>query len=268
MATSLAYAQCGITMSCVGTPKICAVQACLKSDAIKQQFEQQNSCKFQNKGLCGDKPIDGATQCCGKDENSGNAKIKDRQITQLDSKFDWASYQKECPNMRQSEGKPDGLWAQCVVGQRQNSATDDWPILVVQKNSVNPKVRPYCIDGCSTPRSVVKSLYNLGVFLVADKDNPSGFPGATFVGPCSSHDVCYQTCGPANDQDSCDNKLLAESLRACEAIPRNHVSIDVFGNSRSTFGACKNAANKMNTGLQFGGKNSLFIRKQQYCQCC
>ena len=268
MATNLVHAQCGVTMSCAGPPKACVEQVCFKNDASKLQYEQQNNYKFANKELCGDKPLDAATQCCGKDAKSGDAKIKSRQITQLDSNFDWASYQKECANMRQSEGKPDGLWAQCVIGKRQDPATDDWPILTVQKNFGNSNARPYCVDGCSTPRSVVNSLYNFGVFLVEDKENPSGFPGASFVGACSTHDVCYQTCGPSYDQDSCDNKLLSDSLHACEVIPRNHVSIDSFGDSRNTFAACRNAANKMNTGLQVGGKKAFSTRKQQYCQCC
>jgi hypothetical protein len=268
MGTPSAYAQCGITMSCGGPPKVCDVQVCFQNSAAKQQYESQNNCKIPNKGLCGDKPIEAATQCCGKDAKNGSAKIKDRQITQLDSKFDWTNYQKECPNMRQSEAPPDGLWRQCVVGQLHDPSDDKYNVAIVKHNPGDPKARDYCIDGCSTPPDVVKTLYDLGIFLIQDKDNPNGFPGSSFFNACAAHDICYQTCGKPFDQDTCDNRLLAQSLQACEVIPRNHISVDSFGDQRHTYNACRNAANKMNTGLYLGGKPAFFRRKQQYCQCC
>lgn len=249
-------------------PKICEVHACFKDEAVKKQFESQNNCKFVSKDLCGDKPLDTAKQCCGKDATTGNAKVKNKQATQLDPNFDWPIYQKECPNMRQSEAPPDSVWQQCTVGQRQNPATDDWPILVVKQNATNPNARPYCIDGCSTPKNVVDVLYSTGIFLVENKDNPTGYSGASFLNACSNHDICYQTCGASFDQTTCDNKLLTESFNACEIIPRDLTTIDVLGNVRHTYSACKNAANKMNTGLYLKGKAAFLTRKQQYCQCC
>lgn len=269
MGTPSAYAQCGITMSCGGPPKVCDVQVCFKNSAAKQQYENQNNCKFPTKGLCGDKPIDAATQCCGKDAKSGSAKIKDRQITQLDSKFDWANYQKECPNMRQSEGKPDALWAQCVVGQKHDS-TDDYPVVTVEKNGNS---RSYCIDGCSTPPDKVHKLFKVDIFLVENKDNPAGFTSSSFFGACAAHDKCYQSCN-GNDQKFCDDQLLNGMLQACSTIPTNHeTNITTAGitHAVNTRKRCVTAANTMYDGLRLpvvGGVGAFNKRRQQYCQCC
>ena len=268
MGTPLAYAQCGITMSCGGPPKVCDVQVCFQNSVAKQQYENQNNCKFPNKGLCGDKPIDAATQCCGKDAKSGSAKIKDRQITQLDSKFDWTNYQKECSNMRQSEGKPDALWAQCVVGKK-HAADDDYPIVAVEKNG---NARSYCIDGCSTPPAAVSAAYTAEIFLFKDKDNPTGFTSSSFFGACAAHDKCYQSCN-GNDQKFCDDQLRANSILACNTIPPNHqTTLTLFGvhHQVQTLEKCLKAAEKMHTILStLGlGKSAFNTRRQQYCQCC
>jgi hypothetical protein len=261
---TLAYAQCNVTISCGGPPLTCSTTMCFVNETAKKQFEQQHNCKFATKNLCGGRPIDDTRQCCGKDAASGKAKIKERQANKLDPKFNWATYQKECPNMRQSEGKPDALWNQCVIGEKQSPA-DDYPIVQIIKNE---KTRPHCIDGCSTPPTAVSVLYALGIFLVKDKDNPNGIPTSSFFSACAQHDICYQTCAIGSDQSTCDKRLLEQSLQACETIDRRHTSIDSGGNRRNTYRACRNAANKMNTGLSLAGASAFSVRKQQYCQCC
>lgn len=133
-ASSQTWAQCGVTMSCE-PPKVCEVQACFASASAVQQYEKENSCKFASDALCGDKPLDKSTQCCGKDANTGEAKPKDRQITVLNSKFDWDIYKKECTAMRQSEAPPDGLWSACKVGDKHSAKDDplDYPYLSLKK---------------------------------------------------------------------------------------------------------------------------------------
>lgn len=273
------WAQCGVTMSCgtnttgpIATPGVCTVQACFANQAAKQKYEQDNSCKFPAGDLCGDKPIDKATQCCGKDAGSGAAKIKGRQNTSLDGNFDWSSYQKECPEMRQSEATPDGLWAQCVVGQLHDPNDDKWPVREVISFPGKPSARPYCVDGCSTPPSAVNSLYATKVFMARDKDNPSGFPTGSFYGACAAHDVCYQSCVASYTQAFCDQNLLNTSLEACATIPPNHQTTAWNGQSYNTRDECVGAANAMNTGLSgfggWGGRAAFNKRKQQYCQCC
>lgn len=262
-ATAFGQAQC-LGAECF-VERICAAGLCFRNPQDEARFEKEQHCKFGE--LCGNQVFKPESQCCGRDLN-GQSAIQPKVAGALNPKFNWANYQKMCPNMRQSEAPPDATWRQCVVGQRHDPATDDWNILAVQPNLANPKARSYCVDGCSTPRAAVETLFNLGIFLVADKDNPTGFPEASFVSACSAHDVCYQTCGAAYDQTTCDDRLLADSLRACEVIPRDHTSIDASGDVRNTFRACRNAANKMNTGLYLGGAKAFATRKQQYCQCC
>lgn len=274
LTSSYAHAQCGVTMSCTDTsagtgktPTACDAHVCFENEIAKKQYEQDKNCKFMAKGLCGDKPLDEAKQCCGKDAKSGNAKIKDRQITQSDSKFDWASYQKECPNMRQSEGKPDALWVQCVVGKK-HDPSDDYVIMHVKPFPGNLKARNYCIDGCSTPPAVVNVLYGTGIFLTPDRNNPSGYPRASFLDACAAHDICYQTCGKNNDKATCDSNLLNQSIQACEVIPKNNFTESQDGPNQNTHDACIKAANTMNYGLQKEGHKAFVNRKEQYCQCC
>jgi hypothetical protein len=249
--------------------KVCKVQACFANEAAKAQYERESNCKFVNKNLCGDKPIDEAKQCCGNDAKNGTVKIKDRVNTQLDPKFSWQTYRQECQNLRQSEGRPDALWRQCVVGQR-HAADDAYPVVIVESNGA---ARPYCIDGCSTPPRVVKALYKANIFLFENKDNPTGFLTSSFFNACGTHDKCYQTCN-GNDQRFCDNELLNNMLAACATIPADdETAIVTFGVSYNvnTRDKCISAASNMHTGLStpiVGGVNAFNRRRQQYCQCC
>lgn len=260
------WAQCGVTMSCPGTPKVCDAKLCFADAAAKARYETENDCKFPPGPLCGAKEYDKVTQCCGKDAKTGTAAVQTRVATKNDPKFDWGNYQKSCPDRTQSSAPPNALWAQCVVGQR-HSAADDYPIVLVEANGGS---RSYCVDGCSTPPGVVTSLFNAEIFLVNNKDNPSGFPSASFFNACATHDRCYQSCG-GGTRRSCDDQLLANSLTACATIPVNHLtSVTTLGvtHDRNTRDACVSAANKMNTGLNLGGEPAFNLRRQQYCQCC
>jgi len=274
-----AQAQCGVTMSCGGgndpAPGTCQVSVCFKDSEAKRQYEKENNCKFPSDAVCNGKKIDEETQCCGKNAKTGKDEIQDKQIRSLNKNFDWDIYQKQCPNMRQSEGNADALWAQCVVGQR-HSADDDWPVREVLSNPNNPKARTYCIDGCSTPPGTVKSLYRAGTFIYEDKDNPTGAgggfgQGASFYGACRQHDICYQTC-TSTDRAACDDQMLRDMLAVCARIPENHTTT-FTGNfgltvTVNTKEKCEDAANTMHTGLDWFGGKAFKNRKQQYCQCC
>lgn len=257
-------------------PKVCTIMVCFANEAAKSQYENDNQCKFASTTLCGDKPIDNDKQCCTKDAVNGQAKIKDKQISALDTSFNWDDYKKECSTMKQSQSTPDGLWAQCVVGQK-HSALDYYNIVKVIANGDS---RSYCIDGCSTPPDKVQYLTASGIFIFKDKDNPTGTgengygSASSFFGACASHDICYQTCDKKNQTD-CDNQLLADSLAVCNTIPTGHATtftgnfnLSVTVNTRDK---CIAAANAMNTGLSLPlevSKAAFKMRRQQYCQCC
>lgn len=258
------------------TPKVCTNLVCFANEAAKSQYENDNQCKFASAALCGDKPIDNEKQCCTKDAANGQAKIKDKQISALDTSFNWDDYKKECSTMKQSQSTPDGLWAQCRVGER-HSASDDYVVVSVIPNGNS---RSYCIDGCSTPPGIVSSLANLGYFIFKNKDNPTGAgpngygSGSSFFNACANHDKCYQTCDQRNQSD-CDNQLLADSLAVCNTIPANHITTFInnlgFSDDENTRDKCISAANKMNTGLTSplpASKAAFKMRRQQYCQCC
>lgn len=280
-ASSQTWAQCGVTMSCgtnttgpivtPTTPKVCEVQACFASAAALQQYEKDNSCKFASNALCGDKPLNKSTQCCGKDAKTGKAKTKDRQITALDSKFEWDTYRKECTAMRQSEAPPDGLWAACTVGQK-HSASDDWPVREVIGFPGKSNARTYCVDGCSTPPFAISAAFRAEVFLVRDKDNPTGHPNSSFYEACKAHDICYQTCS-SDSQLTCDTRLRDQSRLACQQIPpdaESTVTILGIGRRVNTLTKCVNAADRMFNILSTAGlgETAFSLRRQQMCQCC
>lgn len=196
----------------------------------------------------------------------------------LDS-FTWTNYKWACPNMKQNDAPPNALWQQCEKGKK-HSPEDDYEITEARKNQ-NGSARDYCIDGCSTPPSVVATLYATKIFLALDRSNPSGYKTATggtpasFQPACAAHDVCYQTCNGV-DQVACDAKLEKDSKAACQSIPAGHktqtgflmvgpVLVPQFENTRTE---CEKAAQAMHTGLKKFGKTAFNLRRQQYCQCC
>jgi hypothetical protein len=265
--------------SCVPPTKECDIRACM-SATDREKYEKENNCFFQPSGCQG---MDSANQCCSKDEVTGKSKPVDKQIKSLDSKYDWSAYKKQCPQMKQSESPPDELWAQCVKGQKHSSA-DDWVVTEVLRSSTSANARTYCIDGCSTPPGIVTALVRAGVFIFSDKDNPTGAgpggfgAGSSFYNACKAHDICYQTCSNTS-QASCDAKLLADSLAACNTIPADHETTFKnnfgFNDVENTREKCESAANKMNTGLSpkfgdvgGGGASAFKQRRQQMCQCC
>jgi hypothetical protein len=270
--TGLTHAQINFASgSLLPSPGVCNVQACFANDAAKQKYERDNNCKFANDNLCGSKPINKATQCCGKDAKTGSASIHDRQTTRLNPAFNWSDYQRQCPGRRQSESRPDQLWQQCVIGQR-HAPDDDWPIREVVRNPQTPNARPFCVDGCSTPPAAVTAAYRLEIFLVRDKDNPTGHPSSSFYGACRSHDLCYQTCSSSSQID-CDTRLRDDSLVACNMVPPEHeTAVRTFGISRNvnTRAKCITAANRMFSILSdLGmGEAAFNLRRQQMCQCC
>lgn len=282
-----ALAQCGVSYSCgpdlggglggiLNPPGVCQGGACFKDAATKYKYEQDHNCRFPPAAVCSGQPMNPDTQCCGKDESTGQDKIQNRQAQADAADFRWSTYTQQCPNMKQSEGAPDALWAQCVVGQR-HGASDHWPVREVVQNPGSPNARSYCIDGCSTPPGVVSSLYRAGWFIFNDKDNPTGAgpggfgEGSSFYGACANHDKCYQTCS-STPRNTCDNNLLADMTTACNRVPADHVTtfINNFGfeDDENTRDKCLAAANRMHTGLQIGGGPAFNTRRQQYCQCC
>lgn len=160
MGIAAASAQCGITQSCPSTTPgifptittICPSNICLRDTQIREKYERENNCIFPDSSLCGGKKVDADTQCCIKDARTNKSRIRQKQYTSLDKSFDWNAYRQECEDMQQSEAPPDALWKQCVVGQP-HSDKDNYPVMKVETNG---KARSYCIDGCSTPRSLTE----------------------------------------------------------------------------------------------------------------
>jgi len=282
----MALAQCGVTMSCGpipglldpnNPPGVCTGNACFKNMAAKEKHEKDYNCLFPADALCNGKAFKSDLSCCGKNANNGKDEIQIKQSKTVSAGFKWEDYIKQCPNIKQSEGESDNLWSRCAVGQR-HSASDTWPVQEVEANPNNPNARSYCIDGCSTPPVAINSLKNTGHFIFADKDNPTGagvggIGGATsFYGACATHDRCYQSCEKSKDQDSCDNQLLQNMMAVCNAVPANHITTFInnlgFSGNVNTRSKCIGAANKMHTGVYWGGKNAFNLRRQQYCQCC
>ncbi|WP_138927792.1 hypothetical protein [Verminephrobacter aporrectodeae] len=274
---SASWAQCGVTQDCslfppAPTLNVCTANLCFRNAEARREYEQRNNCTIFDGDLCASRVVNSATQCCVMDSVTQISKIQQKQYTKLNKKFNWDIYSKECTKMQQSQAKPDELWAQCKVGQK-HSANDDYPVVHVEQNG---SARTYCIDGCSTPPEIVKLSAFSGIFIYADRNNPTGAgPGgignsSSFFGACSSHDKCYQTC-IANDQSVCDNNMLSDMQVVCNGIPADHETTfkGLLGeNSVNTRHACLLAAEKMHTGLRKFGSSAFNLRRQQYCQCC
>lgn len=246
-------------------PTVCQVNTCFASAAAKRQYELENNCFFVSD------PCEtlNDNQCCSTDARTGRKVVVPKAAEQLNEDFDWAEYQRQCPDRAQSRAAPNGVWAQCRVGQR-HEPTDAYPVVRVEANG---GARSYCIDGCSTPPAVVNALFRTGIFIVAHKDNPTGQPTSSFFEACAGHDKCYQTC-TAGDQRTCDDRLLADMLQACATVPANHrTRVTTLGveHQVNTREKCVSAANNMHNGLRapmVGGVNAFNKRRQQYCQCC
>ncbi|MDP2111951.1 MAG: hypothetical protein Q8N48_01425 [Thiobacillus sp.] len=258
-------------MSCTpnALPKPCAPQNCLADSAAQAKFEQENNCTFPA-SACGDFNAD--TQCCGKDPRTGKAKVVDKVMTTKDviaigaDSFTWANYLITCPDKKQNIAPPNALWQQCEKGEF-HSPDDKYKIEEVRKTGI---ARDYCIDGCSTPPAAVAGALAIGIFLVPDRNNPTGYSAASsFKQACVNHDVCYQTC--KDDQKICDTKLKNDSKEACQTIPSGHWTFSlVIGKPVNTREACVNAADEMFkflSDLKFG-LPAFNLRRQQYCQCC
>jgi hypothetical protein len=282
-ASGALWAQCGVSMTCtdaptgipglpgIGLPGVCKPGVCLKDDA-KAEYEIKHHCKFPAGDMCGEKAISTATQCCTKDAQSGKAKIRNKQITVLDGEFNWDAYKKECTGMRQSEAPPDGLWAMCEIEELHDPTNDKWPVKEVIKNPSNPRQRPFCVDGCSTPPAAITAAFKLQIFLVKDKDNPTGHEKSNFYDACKIHDICYQTCS-INSQVDCDTNLRDQSLAVCEQVPPEHSTpITFLGISKmvNTRFKCRDAAREMFRVLSTWGFGDTAFKKrrQQMCQCC
>ncbi|WP_265286056.1 hypothetical protein [Verminephrobacter eiseniae] len=274
---SASWAQCGVTQSCIPPSPIatvCSPRICFLNAEARARYEKENNCHMldANSKTCNRKAIDTDTQCCVRHAGLGVGKIRQKQYTKLDRSFMWDVYAKECINMKQSQAVPDKLWSQCEAGQK-HSASDNYPVMLVEQNG---SARSYCIDGCSTPAAAVKAAAFVGIFIFADRNNPTGAgPGgigdaSSFLAACSKHDRCYQTCN-SNNQQTCDNEMLSDMKAVCFRISKDHTTTfdGNFGQETiNTHEACLSAANAMHTGLRKFGSNAFNLRRQQYCQCC
>ncbi|WP_265285047.1 hypothetical protein [Verminephrobacter aporrectodeae] len=274
---SASWAQCGVTQDCtpnsrITLPNICSANMCFVDAGSKIRYEQKNNCIFLDGSRCNGKDMNTETKCCVKDAKTGKSKPREKQHTELDKNFKWDIYAKECEDMQQSHATPDGLWAQCKVGQK-HSVSDDYPVARVEQNG---SARSYCIDGCSTPPKAVSLAVFFGSFIFADRNNPTGAGSggvgnaSSFLSACSEHDKCYQTCN-SNNQQTCDNEMLSNMRAVCAKIPEDHTTIFDRGSKKQIFNthdACLSAANTMHTGLKYFGSDAFSLRRQQYCQCC
>jgi hypothetical protein len=273
-------------LGCFLPPQPCKFGLCFKNPQDEAEYERANNCKFGEQ--CGTQFIkDKQTKCCGKDPKTGAAVPVDKVPSVLNPDFNWADYQKQCPNMRQSEAAPDNTWKECKVGERETS--NDYPIIHVEPYPINSATtREYCIDGCSTPQAALNIGVSLNIFVTNDKDNPTGHPNSSFLEACTFHDVCYQTC-TERSQSACDDAMLRRMQESCRAVPENSTSsITVTSNVGgipisavvhiNTRRACFDAASAYRTGLGLPYsaannmlgllENAFLKRKQQYCQCC
>ena len=240
--------------------KICQASVCFANQEEKRRFEEANNCIFI-KDPCEDLK---ENQCCGKDPKTGGKLAVDKQAQTINKNFDWQQYQKMCPEMKQSEAEPDALWRQCRVGQK-HDPQDDYPIQIVEKNG---NARTYCIDGCSTPPSIVAALALFNISSAFNKDNPSGHPQGSFFNACAQHDRCYQTCIKNSTQGQCDRNLLQDMNSACARIPVSAVAHHPSMGSYYPRLECYKASNAYYQGLVEFGQKAFSIRKQQYCSCC
>lgn len=265
-------------------PTKCEAINCLASLEEQAKFEKENNCKFGTDNLCGGKPVDKATECCGKDSRTGKPKVVDKVMTKkgvitdgADS-FTWENYQRMCPDRKQNNAPPNELWQTCEKDKK-HSPDDDYEIEEVRPNGA---ARPYCIEGCSIPPAAVATAYGTGIFLFPNRNNPAGYEtgrsaertaASSFYKPCVAHDICYQTC--KDDQKTCDTKLKSDSIAACRTIPAEHETpvpapppaLVSFKNTRYE---CEKAAGRMFdvlSGFKFGAP-AFNLRRQQYCQCC
>jgi hypothetical protein len=247
----------------------CESTGCFGTLEDQAKFEKENNCTFPA-SACG--AFNADTQCCGKDPRTGKPKVVEKVmttkgvITKGADSFTWTNYTTTCPNKKQNEAPPNALWKKCEVGKK-HSPDEDYKIIEVQKNGI---ARDYCIDGCSTPPAAVAGALALGIFLVPDRNNPTGYSVASsFKQACVNHDVCYQTC--KDDQKTCDTQLKNDSIAACQTIPAGHWTFSlVIGKPVNTREACVNAADEMFkflSDLKFG-LPAFNLRRQQYCQCC
>jgi hypothetical protein len=251
------------TVTALNSPvATCSGGICFMSPAAKAAYEKANNCTFS-----GCPNLNAQTQCCVTDSTTGKQTPVAKQITSAPQTFNWANYVNECTNMHQSEAKPDALWQSCTVGKKQ-SPSDDYTIIQVKQNPNDPNARPYCIDGCSTPPPVVRALYLAGTFLVADRNDPSGVPSASFLPACSNHDICYQTCSASLNESTCDQQLLNQSDAACQTIPANQTGKNAYGFTVNVRNSCLSAASTMYKGLQEFGSKAFNMRREQMCQCC
>lgn len=257
--------------SCLPEPKEteCDVTVCFNTAEAQRRYEIQHGCAFPPSSPCGE--FDNTTQCCGRHPRTGKAALIDKVFSapgvlmpEFDS-FTWTNLKMACPNRRQNDAPEDDAWKICEVGEKHDPA-DDYLIIVRRENGT---ARPYCIDGCSTPPSVVTALVALGYFLESDRNNPTGYSDASsFVAACTDHDVCYQTC--QKEQDECDTEFLLELLSACTTIPHHALTVRwmPWPTVLSTRSQCMIAAEVMHRGLKSFGHEAFNIRRQQYCQCC
>jgi hypothetical protein len=271
--TQMVSAQCGVNQSCgpggVALPKICRPPVCFTDPETVKKYEQLHNCRFAPDGNCGEKIFDTQTQCCGQSAKAGGGtEIQNKQAKNLDPKFNWEDYKKQCGStIKQSESPPDQFWQQCEVGKPHDPQSDSWPVGEVI-SAGNSKARSHCVDGCSTPPAALSALVVAGTFLVYDKDNPTGHQNSSFYSACAAHDLCYQKCNISVGQVSCDDTLLAGMLNACENVPEDHETLSPINGWVSTAEACRSAAGKMIIGVRIGGAKAFGMRRQQYCQCC
>lgn len=269
---------CPPNQSCVSTPpEKCEATHCFSSQEEQKAHEKKNNCTFATDNLCGGKPVNKATECCGKAPQTGQPRVVDKvmskEVTQKigsvdggpinDVHYTWASYQKLCPNKKQNNAPPNALWKMCEKGKPETPG--GYPIDEVRPNGT---ARPHCIDGCSIPGSVMSLAVLTGIFLVNDRNNPTGYATSSFKQACNGHDVCYQTCNN-NDQLFCDTKLKNDSIAVCKTIPVGHQTSTLLGlvNTRKKCeGAAKEMFNRLST--KENGQAAFNLRRQQYCQCC
>lgn len=245
----------------------CSVTACFATEEAQKAYENQHQCIFTSP--CGD--FNTATQCCGHNPRTGKPAVIDKVFSTpgvlmpgFDS-FTWKNLNMACPNRRQNNAPPDDTWSMCAIGER-HSPDDHYKIIDIRGNG---KARPFCIDGCSTPPQIVATLYGLGTFLKPDRDNPINYSAkSSFLGGCTKHDVCYQTCD--KEQAECDDQLLQSMIDACHSIPHYSLTSRLYPTPTVvlTRNHCMNAARVMHIGLTLAGQTSFQKRRQQYCQCC
>ena len=141
---------------------------------------------------------------------------------------------------------------------------DDWGECIDDSNRhLEQNDRDHVIDGCSIPDSVAHIIH------AYTRDNPTGClsPSSSFIGPCSAHDICYQTCN--SNKASCDtnfNDTMADICYGDIIVGCDEPGVGV--DRLNYYLSCNSYRNEYRIGVEKLGRPAWRSRQVDYCNCC